>query len=105
MKLRKATEMYRATVQREACVVVHPEAGAGAGKFRRVTLLAPQTPATMAGIDKTSLEVGPDRTYKLSLLPTNFPTRFNIGPGQCVIAASEIANSYLSVIVEYYEES
>lgn len=99
--LRKPTAMYRATVDRNARVIVEPEAGVPADAVRHVRLLVPQSPAVSIGLDQTPDEIGANREYKLPVMPAGQVVFFNITAGQFLTAMAGTELAELAVIVEY----
>lgn len=117
-KLRKPTESYRFTLQREVREVLSEEDVAkdnpNIDKLkRRVTLLVPfpqpqATPPTgpvFFSIDKpTGKDIAADRSYKLAPLIGGFPIRFMLQPQQCLYLMAEDSMAIVSAIVEYLED-
>lgn len=104
MRVRKPTEMFRATVSQEIRVILGPEKGAGSPyAYRRVHLIVPPSPQISAGLDVTPDEEGLNRSYKLSDMPSGSPIVFTLLPEQSLVASAVTNFVEASLIVEYLE--
>lgn len=106
MHLRKPTRMLRTTVDQQIRVILEPETGVTAhpqyGRaIRTVQLLVPESPRVMAGLDVAPEAVGPNREYKLPVMPPGQTIQFTLLPEQFLVAGANEAFAECSVIVEY----
>lgn len=100
MNLVKDTEIIRTTVTQEVRVVLQPCAVQGA-RVRKVQVLVPDSPKVYMDLDVSPDEVGPNRTYKLPVIPPGVSITFHVLPGQHLVAASGSMNAEVTLIVEY----
>lgn len=113
-RLRRPTELDRATVTQEFRRVVAPEADAATmpkGQFRRLQVLVPATPGIVAVIlpDKRFPNVtnlaraaGANRVYKGAPLPPGAQIQFDLGPDQELWAAALDGFGTLSIVTQYF---
>jgi hypothetical protein len=113
MKLAKATELLRVTLDQQGRVAVNGQAyGDGDilrgsdsdGFIRRVTFLTPAAPRLFMALDETVADAGANRTqYKWAPLPSNAAFHIHLGPEQKVYASAEQGGGIVSfgVVVEF----
>jgi len=96
----RATEILRTTVVQEARVVLEPCIDSRV-RVRRVQLLIPSSPMVYVGLDVTPDELGPNRTYKLPVMPVGATIELLLGPEQFIVAAADEQFAFLGLVVEY----
>lgn len=99
----KATEIRRESVVQELRVIEPPCEDAPAGSVRVVQLCIPLEPQVVVGVDVRVEDVGPNRQYKLAVLPPGAQIRFHLLPHQFLIAGAGIGRADLTVIVEHHK--
>lgn len=100
----KPTELLRETLTQEIRVFVPPLEAAPAGSYRVVQVLVPMSPKVSVGVDRTPKSVGPNREYKLPVLPPGAQIRFQLLPEQFLVGCANIGYAEVSVIVEHHLE-
>ncbi len=104
MGLRKPTEIRRITCTQELNLLVDAEHDAPSGTERNIQLLVPDGAIFRFSIDSpTPLEAGPNRPYKLSLMPSGQTIEFRLQPEQMVYGQVDAGIGESSVIIEYVE--
>lgn len=96
----RPTEMIRATVVQEARVVLEPCLDPNV-KVRRVQVLVPASPPLLGGLDTTPDNIGPNRTYKIMVLPPGAAIVFHLRNEQFLVLAAQEAKAHPTLIVEY----
>lgn len=99
--LARPTEIIRTTVKQEVSVILKPCADASV-RERKVQVLVPETPKVFMALDVEPGWVGPNRTYKLPVIPPGVSITFHLQPGQVLVAAADAGVAEVTVIVESF---
>jgi hypothetical protein len=97
--LAKDTQILRRTVTQEVRVIL-PSCTDSVVKERKVQVLIPDSPKVFMDLDVSPEDVGPNRTYKLPVIPPGVTITFHIKPGQYLVAATDKTTAEVSLIVE-----
>lgn len=100
----KNTELRRETLVQEARVFVDVDKDAPATSYRMVQVLVPMSPKVSVGLDVTPKELGPNREYKLPVLPPGAQIRFQLLPDQFLVGAANEGYAEVTVVVEHHLE-
>jgi len=95
----RPTDIRRVPLTQEANVILPKSTEQ---LLRRVHVLIPGgDPTVLAGECVLPNEIGPNRTYKLAPLPPGTTIKFTLGPEQWLIAAVNVGQQAITLIIEY----
>lgn len=100
----KNTEILRETLTQEIREFVPALEDAPAGSYRVVQVLVPMSPKVSVAVDRQPKELGPNREYKLPVLPPGAQIRFQLLPGQFLVGSSNVGYAEVTVIIEHHLE-